>query len=334
MAMTKYDDLIRDLRKGTILPLYLFFGEEEFLIQEAVDLIIGQAVDPASRDFNFTSLHCKGTAASELVGLAQTLPFMADKRVIIAREVDAFKGADLEQLASYLADPSPSTCLVLIANQPRYDKKTVTSAVEKRGAVTRFYALLDREMPAWIERRAKTFGITLQRDAVQYLWQALGNDLQAISGELEKVAIAARDKKAVTFADVKAVVGDFREYATFDLADAVGKKNREKAFLILSRLLLEGEQPVGLLAAIAWNFRRLLKAKSMEAAGTGYEEIKRKLNIIFHQSASFQEQMRSYTLPELRKAFEVLMAADRSLKSGGLGGRLVLERMILALCWA
>jgi DNA polymerase III delta subunit len=89
---------------------------------------------------------------------------------------------------------------------------------------------------------------------------------------------------------------------------------------------------VGLLASMSWNFRRLMRAKSLEASGAGYEAIKKKLGVIFHQSASFQEQMRSYTLPELQEVFEVLLAADRSLKSSGIGGRLILERMILRLC--
>jgi DNA polymerase-3 subunit delta len=131
---------------------------------------------------------------------------------------------------------------------------------------------------------------------------------------------------------MKAVVGDFREYSTFDLAAALGSKNREKALLILSRLLQEGEQPVGLLGSIAWNFRRLMRAKSMEAAGVGFEEIKRKLNVIFHQSALFQEQMRRFSVDELREAFDIMLSADRALKSSGLAGRLVLERMILKLC--
>ncbi len=204
--------------------------------------------------------------------------------------------------------------------------------MDKNGAVTRFYSLLDREITGWIEGRAKIMGLSIQRDAAQFLWQTLGNDLQKIVNELEKVAIYKKDKKNVTFDDVKAVVGSFREYTSFDLADAVGSRNKEKAFLILTRLVQEGEAPVGLLGSIAWNFRRLLRAKSMEAAGVGFEEIKRKLNVIFHQSASFQEQLRRYTMNELREAFDVLLAADKTLKSSGLSGRLVLERMIMKLC--
>jgi len=328
----KSEELIRGLKQGKILPLYLFFGDEEFLLQEAVDLIISAVVDPGSRDFNFNTVYCKGTSGNEIVNLCQALPFMAERRLVIAREIEALKATDLEELAAYLQSPSPSTCLVLISNQPRFEKKAIIAPVEANGAVVRFFALLDRDMPGWIESWVRRQGLSIQRDAVQYVWQTLGNDLQAINNELEKAVIFVKERKTITYDDVKQVVGNFRDYTPFDLADALGKKDREAAFLILSRLIQEGESPVGLLGSIAWNFRRLMNAKAMESIGIGIEEIKKKHRIIFHQASSFQAQLRSYTLGELETAIEVLLNADQALKSSGLNGRLVLERMILRLC--
>ncbi len=330
--MLKYHDLMSGLKQGKILPLYLFFGEEEFLIQEAVDLIISKVVDPGARDFNFNTLYCKDNSSSELVNLCQTLPFLSEKRLVIAKEIDVFKAADLEELIPYLNDPSPSTCLLMLSNQPRFEKKSVTSAVEAHGAVTRFYALLDREIVSWIEEWARTRGLSIRRDAAQFLWQTLGNDLQKIVNELEKVRISLQSKKTIALDDVQTVVGDFREYSSFDLAAAIGQKNREKAFLILSRLIQEGEAPVGLLGSIAWNFRRLMQAKSLEAAGMGPDDITKRLRVIFHQAGLFKEQMRCYTLDELREVFAVMLSTDKALKSSGLNGKLILERMILRLC--
>lgn len=328
----KYRELMSDLRRGKILPLYLFSGEEELLIQEAVDLITEKAVDAGGRDFNFNTIYCRETPVADLVNLCLTLPFMSERRLVIAKEVDAYKTADLDQLAAYLSDPSPSTCLVILSHQRKFDKKAVVSAVEKRGAVSVFYPLLDREIIEWIDDWTKNRGISIERDAGQGLWQIIGNDLQKIRNELEKVLIFIGKRKKITFNDVKSVVGDFREYSPFDLADAIGRKKCEQALLILARLIQEGEQPVGILGSIAWNFRRLLRAKAMESAGAGYEDIKRKVGVIFHQSANFHEQMRRYSLDELRGVFSIMLAADRRLKSSGLAGRLVLERMILRLC--
>ncbi len=330
--MIKYQQLINDLKQGRILPVYFFFGEEEFLIQEALDLIVKKVVDPGTRDFNFNIFYCRETGASEIVNLAQTLPLMSERRLVIAKDIEAFKAADLDELSLYLKEPSSSTCLVMVSNQGKFDKKSFVSAVETHGAVSRFFPLLDREMAPWIEGWAKTRGLSIQRDAVHYLWQTIGNDLQKIGNELQKVEIFIKDRKTITFDDVKAVVGDFREYTSFDLAAAVAQKNRGKAFLVLHRLLQEGEQPLGLLGSIAWNFRRLVQAKVMEEAGVGYDEIMKKLRVIFHQSGQFKEQMKAFSLEELRDAFPVMMSADRALKSSGLNSRLIMDRMILELC--
>ncbi len=332
--MLKYRELIAGLRKGTLLPVYLFFGEEEYQVREAVDLILGKAVDAGARDFNYNAVSCRETPAAELVGLCQTLPFMSERRLVIARDVDAYKTDDIAELAAYLNDPAPSTCLVLLSQQPKFDKKPVLEAVEAHGAVTRFYALLDGEVVPWIEGWGRSRGIAVRPDAAQYLWQLVGNDLQRCQSELEKAEIFVKDRKTITLEDMKQVAGDFREFTPFDLADAVCRKNRDEAFLILTRLVQEGEQPVGLLGSLAWSFRRLTQAKAMEASGTAPEEAMKKLRppVIFHQMKRFREQMRKYGQEELRDVFGLLLTADRSLKSSALPGRLVLERLILRLC--
>jgi DNA polymerase-3 subunit delta len=334
--MMKSDELMRSLKQGRILPVYLLYGDEAFLIQEAVDLIVSKVVDPATRDFTYDTVYCKGTSGRDIVNLAQTLPFLAERRLIVAKEIEALKSADLDELLAYLQSPSPSTCVVMISHQSRYEKKPVIAAVEAVGAVVRFYELQDRDMPGWIEDWCRKRGLSIQRDAAVYVWQALGNDLQAVSNELEKTVISIKERKNITYDDVKAVVGNFREYTSFDLADALGRKNREEAFLILSRLIQEGESPIGLLGSIAWNFRRLMQTRAMVEEGMGPDEAMKKLRppVIFHQAASFKEQVRSYSLAELEKAFEVFLHADKALKSSGLSGKLVLERMILRLCGA
>ncbi len=330
--MIKYHDIISGLKQGKVFPLYLLFGEEELLIQEVVDLIIEKVVDPSARDFNFNTLYCKETSAGELVNLCQTLPLLSERRLVVAKEIEAFKSADLDVLVSYLNDPSPSTCLVMLSNQAKFEKKTVLAAVEAHGAAARFYAFQEREVLSWIDSWARQRGLTMQRDAALFLLQVTGNDLRKINNELEKVVIYLKEKKAITFEDVKTIAGDFREYSTFDLADAIGSRDREKALVILFRLMQEGESPVALLGSISWNFRRLVKAKTLEASGLSPDDITRRLGVIFHQAPLFKRQMQRYRIEEFPGVFGMLLSADKALKSSGISGRLVLERMILRLC--
>ncbi|OGW27928.1 MAG: DNA polymerase III subunit delta [Nitrospirae bacterium GWC2_57_13] len=330
--MIKYPQLIADIKRRKILPLYLFYGEEEYLIQEALDLLVKTVVDPSAKDFSYGSFSCRETPAGEIVAQAQTMPFLSEKRLVIAKDLDAWKAADLEELQAYLASPSPYACLVLVSYERRYDKKAVLAAVEKAGAVTAFYALQERELPGWVAGWARERGKAINADAVQFIIQVVGGDLQKIRNELEKVELAIQDRKTITLSDVQRIVGDFREFSAFDLAEAIGRRDGEKALLVLSRLLQEGDQPLGLLGMVAWNMRRLVRAREMEKAGVGQDEIMKKLKVMFWQTASFREQMSRYGREELRTAFSLMAGADRALKSSGLRGELVLGRMILELC--
>lgn len=333
-VLIRYHELIKGLRKGAILPVYLFYGEEEYLIREAADLIFQRVVEPSTRDFNFNVVYCRESSAHDIVGACQTLPFMAEKRLVVARDIDAFKPPDIDVILQYLKAPSPTTCLVMISGLRKYDKKAVVSAVEAAGGgVTAFYALQEGEILERIYAWAGERGLSMGRDAAQFVVQVVGNDLQKIYSEVEKVEIYVKGGKGITLDDVKRVVGDFREYTPFDLSDAVAGKDIPKALLILNRLLHEGEQPVGLLGSIAWSLRRLLKAKGMEAEGRGFDEIKKRLSVLWLHSASFKKQMSRFTAAELRHAFELLASTDAALKSGGgMDGGLILQRMILRLC--
>ena len=333
--MMKPSQLMSDLTRGALAPLYLFSGEEGYLVQQALARIVERAVDPNTRDFNFNTLYCRETPVSELVALAETLPFASPWRLIIAKEFDAYKASDAELLLPYLKAPSPHTCLVMVSNERKYDRKAIVSAVEASGgACVVFYPLFENEVQGWMTEWARGRGLTIRPDAAHYVKQTLGTDLQKIANELEKVAIFLKERRTVTLDDVRQVVGEFREYSAFDLVEAIGKKDRERAFVILGRILEEGEQPVGLLGMVAWNFRRLLKAKGMEEAGQAYDVIKKKINVMYFQSSSFQEQLRRFSLEELRRAFRVMLETDRRLKSSSLDGGLVMERMIVELCGA
>lgn len=330
--MMKYSNLISSLKRGEILPVYLFYGEEEFLLRDALGHIIKKVVDPRTRDFNFNTIYCREASVSDILAIALTVPIMSERRLLVLRDIDALKVADVEGLLPYLKSPSPSTCLVMISDQKKYNNETVTTAVKDGGgAVVAFYALQEREVRDWIAEWARSRGLTIAAEAVQFVAQIVGNDLQKINNELEKVEIYINNRKEITLNDVKLVVGDFREFTPYDLADAIGRKDRQKAFLVLSQLLQEGVKPVGLLGMIAWNFRRLLRAKSMESSGMSYDEIKKRLNILWLHTASFMEQMNKFSEDELRDAIRALLSADQALKSGGQDQRLVLDRLILTL---
>lgn len=328
----KHEELLAAVRKGRLLPVYLLHGEDGFRIREALELFGGTVVDDANRDFNATTIYCRDTPVSELVGISQTLPFLSAKRLVVAKDVDLLNAAASKELQAYLHDPSPVTCLVMVVNKILKETDALFKAANEHGALIAYYAPLDRDAPAWIEAWARRHSLSIQRDAVVYLQQIAGNDLQSLENELQKIQLAITDKKTVTLQDVMFIAGDYREFTAFDLAAEVGRKNIGQALAILSRLLQEGESAVGLLTVIEREFRRFVRAKDMAASGVAQGDIEKKFRVVFHKLDIFREGMRKQTMDGLRAAFPALQEADRALKSSGIQDRLVLERLLITLC--
>src|SRR3972149_1960567 len=103
-------ELLRDIEKGKILPVYLFCGSEKYLMEEALKKVVALLVAPASRCFNYNLFQGSDTTAEAVIDVAQTVPMMARMRLVVVKDADKFKSAELERLGRYLKDPSPSTC--------------------------------------------------------------------------------------------------------------------------------------------------------------------------------------------------------------------------------
>src|SRR3989304_8019911 len=139
-----YSELIKNIEKGKIEPLYLFYGEEGFLIDEAVKKIVSVIVEPSNRDFNLEFLRGGETSCEEIISKAQTLPFMGEKRVVIVKDIDEIKASGAERLMEYCSNPSPSTCLIFTANKIDGRNKLHTT-LSKNGITVQFNRLTKRD---------------------------------------------------------------------------------------------------------------------------------------------------------------------------------------------
>src|SRR3990170_3378159 len=110
-------DILKELEKGKVLPVYFFCGSEKLLMEEALKKVEALVVDPATRCFNYNMFQGSEAAAETVIEVAQSMPMMAKKRLVVVKDIDKFSAAELEKLGRYLKDPSPYTCLVLIAEK-------------------------------------------------------------------------------------------------------------------------------------------------------------------------------------------------------------------------
>ncbi|MBP9211853.1 MAG: DNA polymerase III subunit delta [Bacteroidetes bacterium] len=308
------DPFIASFKKGEFAPCYLFSGEERYPVDLVVDALIEQAVEPSMREFNLDMVHGSEIDGKKIVSLASAYPMMADRRVVVVKDFDKVNGKDA--LDAYVEQPSASTVLVLIANNPDYRKKPF-AALKKAGYAHESRTWYDNETIGWLDARVKKMRRSIEPAAVRMLFSYVGNNLRELVNELEKVTVAYHDVPTITAAHVEKVVGVSREYSAFQLCDKVGEKNIAKALEIAQRMIGSGESVVGLIAALTNHFIRLWKLK--EAVGKGESDQKLLSYVFFNQFAlnESKAQLPNFTPAEIEGVFVLLAEADLAAKSSG-----------------
>jgi DNA polymerase-3 subunit delta len=215
-------------------PVYYFHGDDDFRKDEAVRRVVAAAVDPSMRDFNVELRRGADLDGEMLAGLLAMLPMMSERRVVVVREVDALKKGAREALDRYLAKPAQDTVLVLVASGGgKLDK-----GIAERAMPVPFDALDDAALTKWIAKQVHGLGATITDDAARLLRSAVGNDLQQLTAELEKLANFAGGGEIGTHA-VEEIVGVRQGETVGDLMDAVAARDAVTALRLIGPVLTQ-----------------------------------------------------------------------------------------------
>lgn len=329
----KVDELEKAVLRGDIGPLYYFYGDEPYLMERTVKRLVERVVPADFRDFNLDVFYGNEAKGEAIAGAAQTLPMFAERRLVLVKRAGDLAAAALELLLPCVADPSPATCLVFLGDKIDQRKKFFQE-VKKHGELVECKRPYENQLGAFIREEARELGKRVEPAAVELLLYLVGNNLGELATQLAKVATFAGERDTVTVADVREIVSDTKVESVFDLANALGERNLIKAFRSLATILRDGEAPLMLLAMIARHFRQLWRVRELVANKVGQQEISRQTGINPYFLKGIVEQARNFTVPELRRVFETLYAADLALKGGEGGGKpaLVMERLVMEVC--
>jgi DNA polymerase-3 subunit delta len=328
-------DVVAEVRRGEIAPVYYVYGKERFLVTRAANAIRDAVLEERSRAFNLDVIDCKEVKApgQRIVAAARTLPMLAQRRLVLVRDADEFGAPDFESLSEYLADPAPTTCLLMVAATADQRRRFFTD-LKKVGVIAKYDSLYERQLRPWVEGEARGLGVSLERGAADLLCEVIGADLAQLASALEQLTLYAGKRKRITVADVEEVVAETRQHSVFDLANAVGERDTRRALHQLRQMLAAREAAPKILFMLTRHFRQLWTAQELLARRASRNAIAEAVGIRPFFVESLCEQARRLSSAALRRAFEALYAADRSLKASRLGDELTLERLVLELCEA
>lgn len=307
------DELLSDIRAGRLDPIYVLHSAHPILIERVVTAIRDQAVPPAARGFNYDVV--EGTAAApvtaaRIIGLAQTLPMMAARRMVFVRELAKLPAGDTDPLLGYLAAPNPSTVIVGVTS--KLDKRMKLYAqLSKKGWLHVLEA--PRQLAPWVRAEAQARGVRMDSAAVSRLVDAVGSDLSRIALAVEQLGLYAGDRP-VSSDDVDELIADTRERSVFELTDAIGAADRARALAAVSSLCDQRESAVGIVVMLARHIRQLSMLHTLRTTGVPRPQWAQLIGVPPFVVDKLIAQARAYSPQALAQATQRLARVDRALK--------------------
>lgn len=325
--------LFASLARGAVEPVYLLYGEEDFLVEEALDAILRAALEGGDRTFNLDVLGGGETDGRDIVARASSFPMAGGRRVVVVREADRLSLRDCELLAAYVGEPSPSSCLILVGAKPDMRRKPF-AAIKRSGGALECKRLYEDKIPSWIAEAVRKGGYRIEPEAAKLLAAYIGTSLREITGELDKLCIYIGTRKEITAGDVSAIVGMSKEYSPFELQKVVGRRDTARAMTILEEILGAGGGAPLVIATMTNYFLTLWKLHDLQRRGVAQKEqaVQARVHPFFireyHEALGFQPPA------SCERALLLLAEADEQSKSGTYDAHQVMESLIVRLCGA
>lgn len=309
-------------------PVYIFSGEERFFIDEGVKIVKDKFLDPGLKDFNYDSYSASEVDASKVVNSAETLPVMAEKRVIIVKDADEWGAKEKDIIVGYLKNPSISTCLILTA--AKLDKREkFFNAFDKSGVVILCQPLYKDGLKKWINQQIRKGAKSIDKDAVDMLIDASGNEMLSLNNDIDKLILYCNERKNITIKDVAAVSGSMRSFTVFEVVNAIIDRRLKDAVFSLHRAIDDGEPPVRIFYFILREFRMMLKAKTLISTGKPAEEAAKSAGVPPFKVKEFSQKVNKISRDDLFRLFDKLIDIDSRLKGSSLKPAMILEELLL-----
>jgi DNA polymerase III subunit delta len=316
----EYKKLMAELRSGTFRPVYILHGEEGFFIDRIAEEVERLALQEHERDFNQTILYARDTDADQLKDTCLRYPMMAERQLVIVRELQAWRIDQVEKLEPYLAKPTPTTVLVLCYKHKKIDgRKSILKTAAKGGAaVLTSDKLREEKLPDVLMGFAKGQKRKLGAAEAQLLASHLGSDLGKAVKEVEKLCLVTEEGGAITSEVIQRFVGISKDYNVFELQNAIGARDAAKAQRIANHFAANPkENPLPLTIGALNNFFSKL-AMVHQLQGRPQNEMAAAMKVNPYFLKDYLAQARNYSLGKVVEAQRHLRACD--LRSKGLGG--------------
>ena len=315
-----------DIGRGQFAQVYLRYGEEAYLKKQYKDKL-KHAMVPEGDTMNFSAFEGKSINPKEIIDLAETLPFFADRRVILIENSGFFKNA-CEELAEYLPQVAPATHFIFVEDE--VDKRSkMYKAAKASGRIVEFLPQTEELLTRWILGRLKREGKNITGSVMQLFLTKTGTDMGNIDRELEKLLCYTLDRDVITAEDVEAVVTEQTTNKIFEMVNAVAEHNQRRALDLYYDLLTLKEPPMRIMFLISRQFQILFHIRDMAAKGLDQQTMAKKAGIPPFAVRKNVSQAKGFTMEQLKQALCDGAELEEAVKTGRMDDRMAVELFLM-----
>lgn len=315
-----------DIKSGSFQPVYLLYGEESYL-KKQYGQKLRQALAKPDDTMNASFYEGKNINPGEMIDLAETLPFFAERRLIFVENSGVFKSS-CEELADYMKHIAEATCFVFVEDE--VDKRgKMYKAVRNAGRVVEFPRQTQEILTRWILSRIKRENKKITQPVLQLFLEKTGDDMENIDKELEKLFCYTLEREVIAAEDVEAVCTVQTTGKIFEMVDKIAEKQQKQALELYYDLLALKEPPMRILFLIARQFGILLQVKDLRQQGYDNKFIASKVKIPEFAVRKNMAQAGRFTLKQLKEAVEDCVQMEEEVKTGSLNDRMAVELLIV-----
>lgn len=317
-----------DIKQENFKQIYLLYGEERYLRKQYTDRL-HKAMCNEGDQMNTHFYEGKDVPVDEIIDLAETLPFLAERRVIFISNSGLFKSGG-EKMAEYLTAPNETTFFVFTESE--VDKRSkLFKTVQSKGYVTEFSVQDENTLKRWIGGILNREGKKITENTVQFFLTKTGTDMENIQMELEKLICYCMDKDVITPEDVEAVCTNRISNHIFDMISAIADKQQQKALQLYYDLLALKEPPMRILFLIARQCNMLLQVKEMKSRGYDNKAIGSKIGVPPFIAGKYVTQASHFKTSQLKRAVRQCVDAEEAVKSGRMNDMMSVEILIVSV---
>lgn len=332
---TAYAELRRALKEGNPGSLYVFHGEEKYLLEESLATLRRLLVPAGMEEFNLHTFSGRDLDVGALVEAMDNLPMMSERTLIIVTDFDLFgcNEAKKELLTQAFEDLPEYLCLVFVYDALDYKigRGKFQDLVKKKGSIVEFAPAERSDLLDWIRRRFAELDKDIDDREGEYLIFLCGGLMTGLKSEIGKIASYAKGPQ-ITRTDIDAVADPVLEARVFDMTDAVGSRDFGRALSVLSELYALNQHPIMILSILGKHLRQLYSARLVLESGKGTPALMEMWNMkTSWQAGKLMKCAGGCPLEWCRNAVRLAGEADLAMKSTGRDPEDVLTDLLLRL---